>query len=120
MPAEPASKKLRVLLIAEQCNPTFVSVPLEGWSHSQAIAEVADTHLVTQVRNREAILEEFLQTGDKTQYGLVQAITAQVNPKARRADNDLNEESLSLFEDVGGKILGMNEREFEGLLATAK
>lgn len=47
---------MRVLLIAEACNPEWVSVPLEGWSHSRAIAALAEAHLVTQVRNRDAIL----------------------------------------------------------------
>jgi starch synthase len=47
---------MRVLLIAEACNPEWVSVPLLGWSHSQAIAQLVSTHLVTQVRNRDAIL----------------------------------------------------------------
>lgn len=46
---------MRVLLIAEQCNPEWVSVPLEGWSHGQAIAGKVSAHLITQVRNRDAI-----------------------------------------------------------------
>ena len=35
-------------------------MPLEGWSHSQAIASLVDVHLVTQVRNRESILRSGL------------------------------------------------------------
>lgn len=66
MPGESpnTNRKPRVLLLAEQCNPEFVSVPLEGWSHSQAIAQEVDAHLVTQVRNREAILKAGLTEGD--------------------------------------------------------
>ena len=52
------SKSIRVLLLAEAANPSWRSVPLVGWSHCEAIAKQTDAHLVTQVRNRDAILAE--------------------------------------------------------------
>jgi glycosyltransferase involved in cell wall biosynthesis len=47
---------VRVLLLAEEANPEWFSVPLEGWSHGQAIARRVDAHVVTQVRNRDAFV----------------------------------------------------------------
>ncbi|MFB2981775.1 glycosyltransferase family 4 protein [Microseira sp. BLCC-F43] len=50
-----SSKRLKVLLIVDQCNPEWASTPLIGYNFFKAIRQLVDATLVTHERNREAL-----------------------------------------------------------------
>ncbi len=47
--------KPRVLLLAEQCNPKWPSLPVVGYKYALALADHCEPRIVTQIRNRENI-----------------------------------------------------------------
>jgi glycosyltransferase involved in cell wall biosynthesis len=48
---------MRILLVIEQCNPAWASVPLVGYRFYQEISKLVDATLVTHARNRKELLE---------------------------------------------------------------
>jgi glycosyltransferase involved in cell wall biosynthesis len=47
-------KPLRILILSEQNNPDWISVPLVGYRHAEALAQQHRVHLVTHIRNKPA------------------------------------------------------------------
>jgi glycosyltransferase involved in cell wall biosynthesis len=47
--------RLRVLILADVCNPDWPSLPIVGYKYAKAIADYADVTVVTQIRNRPNI-----------------------------------------------------------------
>src|SRR5690349_5505804 len=46
---------MRVLILADDCNPDWPSLPIVGYKAARAIAEVAEVVVVTHVRNRKSL-----------------------------------------------------------------
>jgi glycosyltransferase involved in cell wall biosynthesis len=78
-------KKLKVLLIVEQCNPEWASVPLVGYNFVQPISKLVDATVVTHIRNKPALEKHpgyekvlYIEEGKiaKNYYKIVEKLTA--------------------------------------------
>ncbi|MBL1211621.1 glycosyltransferase family 4 protein [Geminocystis sp. GBBB08] len=62
------NKKIKVLLIIEQCNPEWFSVPLVGYNYYNQISKLVNTTLVTHERNKEAFEKQRKSENTKIIY----------------------------------------------------
>lgn len=62
--------KLRILLIAEACNPTWSSVPLVGYNLARSLSARDDLEvtLVSQIRNRDALEADSIAKSAELNY----------------------------------------------------
>ncbi len=61
------TRKPKVLLVADECNPEWPSLPIVGYKYALEIAKLCDVTLATHVRNRENI-EKAGPTGFEIAY----------------------------------------------------
>ena len=79
-----SNKKLKVLLIVEQCNPDWASVPWVGYNYFRGINNLVDATLVTHIRNKQALEKRpeyenffYLDAGKSSKYyKMVEKFTA--------------------------------------------
>ncbi|MEG4865405.1 MULTISPECIES: glycosyltransferase family 4 protein [unclassified Microcoleus] len=113
-----SDQKLKVLLIVEQCNPDWASVPLVGYNFFKNINNLADVTLVTHIRNKSALEKHpehenivYLEEGKLTKqyYKIVEKITAngRVNwPLYNTLSYPIYEEfNQQVYQKFKGKIL---------------
>lgn len=65
---------------------------------------------------RESIIERLLKSGDKSQFGASNAISAECNPENAKT---LDDATRSTFEDAAGAVLKLNERGWKSFLHSA-
>lgn len=56
--------RLRVLVLASDCNPEWPSLPIVGYKYAVALSRVCDVVVVTHVRNRPNILKRHPDAGE--------------------------------------------------------
>jgi glycosyltransferase involved in cell wall biosynthesis len=90
MDASINERRLRVLVIADSCNPEWESIPLEGWSHAHALSKLADIHIVTRSWNNTALLRagliegrDFTSFDTERLYNPVQSLVHRISGKGK-------------------------------------
>jgi glycosyltransferase involved in cell wall biosynthesis len=75
-------RKIKVLLVMEQCNPEWASVPLVGYNFYREISKIAEVTLVTHARNQRALSK--LPSTDRVVYISQHPAMAQYSKIARQ------------------------------------
>jgi hypothetical protein len=78
----------------------------------KAVDNVVAEYAITEER-KAAILTRMLEFGDRTQYGLLQSVTF----ASHQADQIGRPDEASQLEQIGGKILELNDRQFAALVS---
>ena len=84
-----------------------------------SVTEVVDASIKVYglpLERREAIIERLLKSGDKSQFGASNAISAEANPDNAKG---LDDAARSTFEDAAGAVLKLNERAWKNFLRNA-
>lgn len=66
----PSRRQTRVLLLAEACNPSWTSIPLEGYQYARALCRRPELRVTvaTHVRNREAMEAQPIDGAESVQF----------------------------------------------------
>lgn len=91
-------------------NATQVEIPED---RIEAVVDNVVAEYVLDESSKTSILDEMLATGDRSQYGLMQAVTHAAHADDRRG----NAEKASQFETIGADVLNKTPQQFEKLLA---
>ena len=70
------SRRIRVLLLAEACNPAWTSTPLQAFMWFKHLREVADVTLVTQVRNSDGFVDALGSVPERVHFINTESIAA--------------------------------------------
>ena len=104
--------------MAKLASPEFTQQVGERIRTLRNTESVKDPHAAVEAVTKELrmneteaknVLESFIRDQDYTQWGMVNAVTQQANP---RPDSDLDYNRASKIEEMGAKIIDLNFRQW--------